>query len=393
MGLHQIPKEQYQYLFIHILRPDVYLIELKNEKPAGKCTSHQIIDTGDETDMCNIAAYIGHRQAAPILIDMLRKQEGYDSGFFTGIATIDDSGTIHMRKVVGDLEHLLNNTDAFDLPGTTGFIHGRTPGFGDASWAHPFWSHDQTLVMILNGTIGYFTDLEASTKVCRELEEKGYQFRTALPDDKDGGPRTTDGLKIHPSELRTFLVEDHIKRCGDKAMGMRRAIEELPGEIVSLMLYQGDPDHMYISRVSMPMMVARSERELYTASAAFAFPDDQGIHSITSLQPKTMNVLSLDKIESIDHNIKVPVINHLPWRTGEDKIVEVLKQQGPINMGTLREHLNPIWPQDMLPQKNHFLYHLLPDMKQRGIINLNEVRIPGKEKTMTAPSVEISLTY
>ena len=35
--------------------------------------------------MCNIAGYIGTKQAAPIIIEMLRKQEPWDSGFYTGI--------------------------------------------------------------------------------------------------------------------------------------------------------------------------------------------------------------------------------------------------------------------------------------------------------------------
>lgn len=40
--------------------------------------------------MCNIAGYIGEQQAAPILIEMIREQEGLDAGFYTGIATIHE---------------------------------------------------------------------------------------------------------------------------------------------------------------------------------------------------------------------------------------------------------------------------------------------------------------
>ena len=38
--------------------------------------------------MCNIAGYIGKKQAAPILIDMIRRQEHYDGSAGTGIATV-----------------------------------------------------------------------------------------------------------------------------------------------------------------------------------------------------------------------------------------------------------------------------------------------------------------
>ena len=46
--------------------------------------------------MCNIAGYIGSKQAAPIIVEMLRKQEGWDSGYYTGIATIHD-GKLYRR--------------------------------------------------------------------------------------------------------------------------------------------------------------------------------------------------------------------------------------------------------------------------------------------------------
>ena len=66
--------------------------------------------------MCNIAGYAGQRRAAPILIEMLKRQEFYDGGMSTGIATIHE-GKIHWRKVVGDVETLLRETDALELPG------------------------------------------------------------------------------------------------------------------------------------------------------------------------------------------------------------------------------------------------------------------------------------
>ena len=56
--------------------------------------------------MCNIAGYIGPERAAPILIDMIRKQEGLNGGFFTGIVTVAEDG-LHYAKVMGDLSELL----------------------------------------------------------------------------------------------------------------------------------------------------------------------------------------------------------------------------------------------------------------------------------------------
>ena len=39
--------------------------------------------------MCNIAGYIGKKNAAPILFEMMKKQEGFGGGYYTGITTHD----------------------------------------------------------------------------------------------------------------------------------------------------------------------------------------------------------------------------------------------------------------------------------------------------------------
>ena len=56
--------------------------------------------------MCNIAGYSGSRQAAPILLEMLRRQQYYDSEQSTGVATIHE-GKLYYRKLVGDVDHLI----------------------------------------------------------------------------------------------------------------------------------------------------------------------------------------------------------------------------------------------------------------------------------------------
>ena len=62
--------------------------------------------------MCNIAGYVGEKRAAPILLEMIRRQEVFDGGCCAGIVTIHE-GRFYMRKVVGSLEDLIKNTDAY----------------------------------------------------------------------------------------------------------------------------------------------------------------------------------------------------------------------------------------------------------------------------------------
>ena len=98
--------------------------------------------------MCIIAGYSGNKPAAPILIEMLKKVEYVDGGLSTGIATIHE-GKLYWRKVVGDVDTLLSETDALSLPGTTGIIHSRTGG-NHVEHAHPFISDDEKLALGLS---------------------------------------------------------------------------------------------------------------------------------------------------------------------------------------------------------------------------------------------------
>ena len=70
--------------------------------------------------MCGIIAYIGHRDATPILIEGLKRLEyrGYDSA---GVATQVDEGPIDLVRSVGRVRVLEEAIDSHGgLPGSIG---------------------------------------------------------------------------------------------------------------------------------------------------------------------------------------------------------------------------------------------------------------------------------
>ena len=124
--------------------------------------------------MCNIAGYVGTREATPILLEMIRVQEGINGGFYTGLA-VHDGEKLHFRKLRGDLDKLLQETDARTLTGCCGMIHSRTPSGGPGLWAHPFHSEENGAVQlcyVANGGIGDFVPMNANFGIVERLDHK-----------------------------------------------------------------------------------------------------------------------------------------------------------------------------------------------------------------------------
>ena len=108
--------------------------------------------------MCNIAGYVGTRPAAPILLEMMRRQEGLCGGYYSGIATIHE-GKMYYAKLTGDIPRLEALTNAARLPGTVGIIHSRSNSGGGDNWSHPFVTVKNGQVRqayVANGAAGFF---------------------------------------------------------------------------------------------------------------------------------------------------------------------------------------------------------------------------------------------
>ena len=136
--------------------------------------------------MCGIMGYIGDQDASRILVDGLRKLEyrGYDSA---GVATLNGSGSIDMRRAVGKLANLETLLAAEPLAGHIGIGHTRwaTHGPPNEQNAHPHRSGK--VVVIHNGIIENFLELKES------LEAKGRTFHSE-----------TD------TEVISQLIDDHM---------------------------------------------------------------------------------------------------------------------------------------------------------------------------------------
>lgn len=229
--------------------------------------------------MCNIAGYAGERAAAPILIEMLRKEEGFDGGFYTGIATVHE-GKIHYRKVTGDLDTLLRKTDAAALPGTVGIIHSRTKSGGPDAWSHPFVSSgklgdEPSIAYVANGNSGIFKSRDPEYNLLAEkLIAEGYRMDSEIELEDGIYNRLSNGKMVHMSDVMCSLIAKEIDLGKECDTAMADAFCSMPGDIVGLLLSLSSPDRIFWSKISRPMTVSFASHGAYMATTSMAFPSD-----------------------------------------------------------------------------------------------------------------------
>ena len=247
--------------------------------------------------MCIIAGYTGEKRAAPILIDMLKKTEYIDGGLSTGIATIHE-GKLYMRKVVGDVDTLLRETDALDLPGTTGIIHSRTGG-DHVECAHPFLSDDGELALVSNGTSWGCANLEfmeAQNKRMNDFYDRGMKIRSAVKkiEPAPGQRYIKTGYAYHVAEPYALIVGDKLKDCDNADMrdgmadAMREALEEFPVDVINLALHARLPETITVCTVTRPMAIGIGKGEVYMCTAPFGLPENVTRGSVFFTPPTTV---------------------------------------------------------------------------------------------------------
>ena len=208
--------------------------------------------------MCGIVGYTGSQEAAPILLEGLKKLEyrGYDSA---GIAVLDDN-RISVSKVTGRIANLCEKTaDGKNCPGTVGIGHTRwaTHGAPTDTNAHPHMSNDGKFAVVHNGIIENYIALR------EELTEKGYRFESQ-----------TD------TEVIVHLIEMYYS--GNLKNAVSKASSRLRGSYALGVVCTDEPEKLYAAREASPLILGVGIGENYFAS------------DVTALVPYTRNVIYLD---------------------------------------------------------------------------------------------------
>ena len=347
--------------------------------------------------MCNIAGYVGTKQAAPILIEMMKKQEGFDSGFYTGISTIHE-GKIYCAKVIGDVDTLVKTTNAASLPGTIGFIHGRTPGGrmeDSAEWAHPFTTvrnGEIESAFIENGCVRFFKPRnDEYIAIAERVKADGYELKTEVY-CPEASYRLSNGNKIHYCDVLCQLITQKIDQGMDPVTAIAEANCEMPTETVGLYLTKKEPEGIVWGRISFPMHVSYSSHGMYMGTAPISFPEDAGEPQL--LPPFASGVVRKDKVEIVPFKKQPATIAPLDTVTLH-KLYEVIYQELQKEEGTTVPEIGKLIltmfePAD-LPPVGAAIYRIMYDINRKEGINITEERKPGRLEGLTAPVFRMRL--
>lgn len=208
--------------------------------------------------MCGIVGYTGTQDAAPILLEGLKKLEyrGYDSA---GIAVLNDN-LIAVSKVTGRIANLCERTnDGKSCPGTVGIGHTRwaTHGAPTDTNAHPHMSNDGKFAVVHNGIIENYIALR------EKLIQKGYRFESQ-----------TD------TEVIVHLIEMYY--TGDLKKAVIKTSARLQGSYALGVVCADEPEKVYVAREASPLILGVGVGENYFAS------------DVTALVSYTRNAIYLD---------------------------------------------------------------------------------------------------
>lgn len=333
--------------------------------------------------MCNIAGYIGPDRAAPILLKMMEREEAFDAGCYTGIATVHE-GKLYWRKVVGSVKNLIEQTDAMDLPGKIGIIHGRTPGRGDWTWAHPFVNPEESFAYVANGAFGLFHVPHKNSELARRLYEAGYEYR-CVGKDSSISPEYAPGKYTHNSEVMCYLIDEGMKNGLTVPRAMERAFNDSPAEIVGLVLDQRYPDRIHVARVNAPMMVGHSADAVYLATTAMAFPEDAGILNIYPVPVHSTAEICVGS--TVFRPFAEPPAQ-IPQIADYDRIYEAFinrLKEGPADLDQLEFAIQPCFPENTVIPRAHTAYELIRMLRQRGDLEVETTMVPGVEEGLLRP--------
>ena len=242
--------------------------------------------------MCGIVAYIGSREAYPILIKGLERLEyrGYDSA---GVALLQSE--IKVFKKSGKVQELKDYASKYDTSGNIGIGHTRWATHGEPNEvnAHPHFSSDNKIALIHNGIIENYAVLK------EELVKRGYAFHSE-----------TD------TEVLVHLIEEVQKNTKLSLFdAVRVALNEVTGAYAIVVLSEDNPQQLIAARKGSPLVIGMGKDEFFVASDAT--PIIEYTNNVVYVDDEEVVLIDLKdglSIKTIANQEKTPYVQELEMK-------------------------------------------------------------------------------
>jgi glucosamine--fructose-6-phosphate aminotransferase (isomerizing) len=241
--------------------------------------------------MCGIVGYVGNKQVVPLIIDGLRKLEyrGYDSA---GIAVVNDSHNLEIRRAEGKLRNLEETIRLNPIDGTYGIGHTRwaTHGRPTEENAHPHRDCTGRVVVVHNGIIENYLALK------ERLRKTDHRFVTE-----------TD------TEIIAHLIEEYLKQGDSFEAAVRATVAELKGIFALSIINADEPDTIIAVRQGPPVVIGLGDREFFVASDIP--PILQHTRDVFFLGDGEIAIINKEAVRVIDFegNSVQPSIQRITW--------------------------------------------------------------------------------
>lgn len=198
--------------------------------------------------MCGIVAYVGPRDAQPILLDALSRLEyrGYDSA---GLAILNGN-RIEVRKKSGRIQELATACQKKPVQGQIGISHTRWATHGGATDinAHPHLDALGRLALVHNGVVENYLELKA------KLVAQGHRF-VSETDTEVLAHLVGDAFTASKSKGEEKLVE-----------AVRSAIKQVQGTLGIAVIHSDLPGLVVGARRGSPLVIGIGHGENFLAS-------------------------------------------------------------------------------------------------------------------------------
>lgn len=283
--------------------------------------------------MCGIVGYVGKQNAAPLLLEGLKKLEyrGYDSA---GIALMLD-GCLMIHKRTGRVSNLDSIINTLTSTCHTGIAHTRwaTHGAVTETNAHPHVDASKMLTLVHNGVVENYTQLK------QLLVDQGHVFESQTDTEV-----LTHWIGHHLDQLHRPVTLQTLTQA------ISNALQHVHGTYGLCLMHQQMPDVVVGVRCGSPLVVGVGQSENFIASDVIAMT--KHVDQVVYLDDHQMVVVTPNNIElrTLSGTIVDHTVEHVATTFNDDScegyphhMIKEIHQQPSVVINTMHnrfDHLN-----------------------------------------------------